>query len=214
MVSSPSGVTIAEHPLIAVKLTILRDERTTPRNFRATLQELAGLLACEATRDLPTVTRPIQTPLAPHDGAKLDRPIVVVPILRAGLGLAEGMITLLGEASIGHIGLARDEETRRPRSYYLNLPPELPRAHVLLVDPMLATGHSACAAIAQLKAAGAQYLRFLCCVACPEGIAQLQSAHPDVPIFTAAIDPKLDERAYIVPGLGDAGDRYFGTQPH
>jgi uracil phosphoribosyltransferase len=207
----PSGVTVVEHPLIRVKLTRLRDEGTMPEEFRARLAELATLLVFEATRDLPTKPLQIRTPLAAHEGAVLARPIIVAPILRAGLGMVEGMLHVLADVSVGHIGMKRDEHTHRPASYYFNLPAHLPDAEVIVVDPMLATGHSASAAITQLKAAGANRIRFICCVSCPEGLQQVREAHPDVPVFTAAVDAGLNERAYIVPGLGDAGDRYFGT---
>jgi uracil phosphoribosyltransferase len=209
--SIPAGVTVVDHPLVRVKLTRLRDERTSPEEFRMRLAELATLLVYEATRDLETRIDSIRTPLAEFDGTALARPIIVAPILRAGLGMAEGMLRVLADVSVGHIGLKRDEETHRPASYYLNLPAHVAEAEVIVVDPMVATGHSASAALAKLKEAGAQRLRFVCCVSCPEGLAQLHSEHPDVPIFTAQIDDGLNERAYIVPGLGDAGDRYFGT---
>jgi uracil phosphoribosyltransferase len=210
----PPGVTVVEHPLVRVKLTRLRDAQTKPEEFRARLSELATLLVVEATRDLETKFQRIHTPLAVHEGSVLTRPIIVAPILRAGLGMVEGMLHVLSDVSIGHIGMKRDEETRRPESYYFNLPSHLPQADVFMVDPMLATGHSATAAISKLKEAGAKHLRFICCVACPEGLIQVTEAHPDVPIYTAAVDAGLNDRAYIVPGLGDAGDRYFGTYPH
>jgi uracil phosphoribosyltransferase len=214
MSALPPGVHVIDHPLVRVKLTRLRDERTSPEEFRARLAELSTLLVFEATRDLPTRTEPIRTPLAAHEGTALARPIIVAPILRAGLGMVEGMLHVLADVSVGHIGMKRDEHTHRPESYYFNLPNHLPEAYVLVVDPMLATGHSATAAIAKLKQAGATRIRFICCVACPEGLQQLLTAHPDVPIYTAAVDSGLNEKAYIVPGLGDAGDRYFGTLPH
>jgi uracil phosphoribosyltransferase len=205
------GITVIDHPLIRVKLTQLRDVTTGSEDFRARLNELATLMVFEATRDL--VTRPvtIQTPLAPHEGAVLVRPLVIAPILRAGLGLVAGMFDLLADVSVAHIGMFRNERTLRPESYYFKAPACLPEAEVLLVDPMLATGWSATAAISKLKEAGATHIRFVCLVSCPQGVAQIREAHPDVQIFTAAIDPGLNERAYIVPGLGDAGDRYFGT---
>ena len=207
----PAGVTIVEHPLVSVKLTRLRDEKTVPEEFRARLAELATLLVFEATRDLPTRVVPIRTPLADYEGTALARPIIVAPILRAGLGMVEGMLQVLADVSVGHIGMKRDEHTHRPTSYYFNLPAHLPEAEVIVVDPMLATGHSASAAITQLKEAGATRIRFICCVSCPEGLNQVRGAHPDVPIYTASVDSGLNENAYIVPGLGDAGDRYFGT---
>ena len=207
----PPGVTVVEHPLIRVKLTRLRDETTMPDEFRSRLAELATLLVFEATRDLATKPLQVKTPLAPFEGSVLARPIIVAPILRAGLGMVEGMLQVLADVSIGHIGMKRDEHTHRPTSYYFNLPSHLPDAEVIVVDPMLATGHSATEAITKLKASGAKSIRFICCVSCPEGLNQVRGAHPDVPIYTAAVDQRLNERAYIVPGLGDAGDRYFGT---
>jgi uracil phosphoribosyltransferase len=165
----------------------------------------------EATRSLPTRVQRIQTPLAAYDGRALARPVVVAPILRAGLGLVEGMLDLLPDVSVAHIGMFRNELTHRPESYYFKAPACLPEADVILVDPMLATGYSASGAVTQLKAAGATSIRFVCLVTCPQGVQQLRSSHPDVEIFTAAIDAALNEKAYIVPGLGDAGDRYFGT---
>ncbi len=205
------GVTVIDHPLIRVKVTQLRDAQTSSVDFRARLNELATLMVFEATRDLATRAIRVTTPLAETEGAVLVRPIVVAPILRAGLGLVEGMLDLLPDVSVAHIGMFRNEETRRPESYYFKAPAHLAEADVLIVDPMLATGWSATAAVAQLKEAGATSIRFVCLVACEAGVKQLTTAHPDVAIFTAALDPGLNERAYIVPGLGDAGDRYFGT---
>ena len=207
----PDGVTVIDHPLVQVKLTQLRDVQTGSREFRARLNELSALMVVEATRDLATRPKPILTPLAPFEGRMLARPVIVAPILRAGLGLVEGMLGLLPDVSVAHIGMFRNEVTHRPESYYFKAPAHLAEADVLLVDPMLATGGSATGAVAQLKEAGAQFIRFVCIVSCPAGLAQLRGAHPDVRIFTAGIDPELNERAYIVPGLGDAGDRYFGT---
>ena len=205
------GVTVIDHPLVRVKLSQLRDAQTGSVDFRARLNELATLMVFEATRDLATRPTRVQTPLAETEGAALARPIVVAPILRAGLGLVEGMLDLLPEVSVAHIGMFRNEETRRPESYYFKAPAHLAEADVLLVDPMLATGWSATAAVSQLKEAGATSIRFVCLVSCRAGVQQLHGTHPDVPIFTAAIDAELNDRAYIVPGLGDAGDRYFGT---
>ena len=202
---------LVDHPLVRVKLTHLRSAQTTSAEFRHRLTELATLMAFEVTRDLGTLPHPVQTPLAPYEGAVLDRPVVLAPILRAGLGMVEGMLQVVSDASVAHIGLARCEETHLPRSYYFKAPTNLAAADVIVTDPMLATGGSAVAAIDQLKAGGAKTIRYMCIVCCPQGIERLRSAHPDVTIFTAAIDPELDHRAYIVPGLGDAGDRYFGT---
>jgi uracil phosphoribosyltransferase len=206
------GVTLLDHPLIRVKLSTLRDVATPSSVFRARVAEIASLMVSEVTRDLATQPCQVQTPLATCEGAVLARPVVIAPILRAGLGLVEGMLRLLADVSVAHIGLVRNEETRLPESYYFKAPACLAEADVLVVDPMLATGGSAVAAITQLKAHGATRLRFVCLVSCPAGLDALRAAHPDVPIFTAAIDPELNDRAYIVPGLGDAGDRYFGTQ--
>jgi len=211
--SLPKNLTVIEHPLARVKLTRLRDERTPPREFRRNAQELSVLLAWEATRDLATATEKIRTPLAETAGAKLARPMVVVPILRAGLGICDAILPFLGDAAVGHIGMRRDEVTHLPASYYFNAPAHLAEADVLVVDPMLATGHSSADAISKLKQAGARSIRFICFLAAPEGIAHLSAQHPDVAIFTGAVDERLDERAYIFPGLGDAGDRYFGTLP-
>lgn len=200
-----------DHPLIREKLTIVRDRTTPSVEFRREIRELANLMTFEVMRDFPTIERVVQTPLAPYVGAALARPVIIAPILRAGLGFVDGMLQVLSNASVGHIGMYRDERTHRPQSYYFKLPSHLSSAEVLVVDPMLATGWSATGAITQLKESGARYLRYVCLVSCPVGLKQLRGAHPDVPIFTAAIDPELNENAYIVPGLGDAGDRYFGT---
>ena len=211
--SLPQNVTVVEHPLARVKLARLRDERTPPREFRRNAQELAVLLAFAATRDLATAAEKIRTPLTECDGAKLVRPIVVVPILRAGLGMSEAILPFLGDATVGHIGMRRDETTHLPSSYYFNAPAQLAEADVLVVDPMLATGHSAADSISKLKSEGAKRIRFICFLAAPEGIAHLTAQHPDVAVFTSAVDERLNASAYIVPGLGDAGDRYFGTLP-
>jgi len=196
---------------VRVKVTQLRDARTGSVDFRARLNELATLMVFEATRDLATKPIRVRTPLAETEGAVLARPIVVAPILRAGLGLVEGMLDLLPDVSVAHIGMFRNEETRLPESYYFKAPAHLADADVILVDPMLATGGSATSAVSRLKDAGAKSIRFVCLVSCQAGVKQLRAAHPDVPIFTAALDPELNARAYIVPGLGDAGDRCFGT---
>jgi uracil phosphoribosyltransferase len=189
----------------------MRRADTPLGEFRRNLRELAVLMTFEVTRSLPTLPRLIQTPLAEMSGTRLARPVVLAPILRAGLGLLDGMLEILPESAVAHIGLFRNEETRLPESYYFKAPIDLSGAEVIVADPMLATGGSAVAAIHQLKKAGAESLRYVCLVSCPPGIATLQAEHPEVPIFTAAIDPELNDRAYIVPGLGDAGDRFFGT---
>jgi len=204
-------VTIVDHPLVAARLSILRAKTTPPAVFRRQLQELAILLFTEASRSWNTTTVEIETPLAPCPGVVLARPIVLVPILRAGLGMLDGILRVVADAAVGHIGLSRDPETLRPCSYYSRLPAITADAAVLILDPMLATGHSACEGVAITKAQGARQIQFLCVLGCPPGVQQLQRDHPDVPIITAAIDPELSQRGYIVPGLGDAGDRYFGT---
>ncbi|HET6406283.1 MAG TPA: uracil phosphoribosyltransferase [Chthoniobacteraceae bacterium] len=205
------GVTLVDHPLVRVKLTRMRDASTSSAEFRARLAEVATLMVYEVTRDLATRVETIQTPLAEFGGAVLARRLIVAPILRAGLGMVEGMLRLLPDVSVAHIGMYRNEVTHRPESYYFKGPMNLADADILIVDPMLATGWSATSAVTQLKERGATNLRFVCLVSCPAGIEQLRSAHPEVPIFTGAIDSHLNDNAYIVPGLGDAGDRYFGT---
>ncbi len=211
MESESSSVQILSHPLAEVMLSKMRAERTPTEEFRRSLQQISALLFVEASRAWATSPIDVQTPLQTTTGAILSKHVVFVPILRAGLGMLDGMLPLVPEARVGHLGLYRDELTLRPVSYYQRLPTNVASAEVLILDPMLATGHSACEAISIVKAAGGQTVRFLCIVACPAGIAQVQSAHADVPIFTAAIDPELNQFGYIVPGLGDAGDRYFGT---
>jgi uracil phosphoribosyltransferase len=211
--SLPPAVTVVDHPLVRVKLTRLRDGRTSAADFRTNARELAILLAFAATGDLSTVVEKVRTPIEECDGARLARPIIIVPILRAGLGMAEGILPFFRDAAVAHIGMRRDETTHLPACYYFNAPANLAQADVIVVDPMLATGQSAGESITKLKASGAARIRFVCFLSAPEGIAHLTSAHPDVPVFTGAVDARLDERAYIVPGLGDAGDRYFGTVP-
>ena len=208
---SSAPVTVVDHPLIAAGLSILRAKTTAPDVFRRHLQETALLLFAEASKKFQTAPIAVETPLASCAGAVLAKPIVLVPILRAGLGMLDGILRIAPDAGIGHIGLYRDAETLRPVSYFDRLPVNIASAEVLLLDPMLATGHSACEATSILKAQGARDIQFLCLVACPPGIRQFHGAHPDVPIVTAAIDPELNTKGYIVPGLGDAGDRYFGT---
>ena len=202
---------IVHHPLVAVRLSAMRSTATGTEEFRRNLQELSLLLLAEASRAWALAAIEIETPLRSCPGAALVHPIVLVPILRAGVGMLDGMLRMLPEASVGHLGLYRDEKTLRPVTYYSRLPANVAEAQVLLLDPMLATGFSACEAVSLLKARGAQRIQFICIVACPPGLAQLQSTHPDVPIVTAAVDPELNDVGYIVPGLGDAGDRYFGT---
>lgn len=204
-------MTVIDHPLVASRVSVLRNEATTVEEFRRALQQLSVLLLSEASRTWSTSPIELQTPLRACDGVMLSKHVALVPILRAGLGMLDGMLQVIPEARVGHLGLYRDELTLRPVTYYERLPTNIGSAQVLLLDPMLATGHSACEALSLLKSKGAEAIQFLCVVACPQGIAQLQSTHPDVPIFTAAVDPELNQFGYIVPGLGDAGDRYFGT---
>jgi uracil phosphoribosyltransferase len=208
----PAGnVHLLKHSLVAAKMSVLRDKTTATVQFRGALEQIAILLLTEASKLWPTLATEIETPLAPIIGATLVQPVVFVPILRAGLGLLEGMLRVIPEAEIGHIGLYRDEVTLRPVNYYCRFPAGLAQSHVVLLDPMLATGRSATEAVTLLKAQGATGIQFICVVACEIGIEQLRSVHPDIPIYSAAIDPELNELGYIVPGLGDAGDRYFGT---
>jgi uracil phosphoribosyltransferase len=202
-----------KHPLAAAKLAVLRSKLTPRLLFRAAMQELSMLLLMEAARNWETNRIEVETPLKKASADIPARGIALVPILRAGLGMLDGMIRILPDALVGHIGIYRDEEMLRPVTYFSRLPPNLGGLRVLLIDPMLATGNSAVAAVSQLKAAGADCIQFVCVVSCPPGIRQLQAAHPDVEIVTAAIDPDLNDFGYIVPGLGDAGDRYYGTGP-
>jgi uracil phosphoribosyltransferase len=202
---------IVDHPLLRRDLTILRDRETSPGAFRRTLSDAAAILAYEAMRDLELEEVPVQTPLEEATGHRIREEVVVVPVLRAGLGLVDGFVRFVPEARVGHLGMYRDEETLRPIDYYSNIPPEVRGGLVFVVDPMLATGGSAAASINHLKARGASRIRFVCLVAAPEGVRRLEELHPDVDVYAAALDRELDERAYIRPGLGDAGDRSFGT---
>ncbi len=204
-------MTVIDHPLVAARLAVLRDRDTSTDDFRRSLQQLSILLLAEASREWPTSAVEVETPLRSCAGRIQSKHVALVPILRAGLGMLDGMLQILPDACVGHLGLYRDEMTLRPVTYYKRLPPSIATAQVLLLDPMLATGHSACEAVSILKAGGAHEIQFVSVVACPIGIAQLQTQHPDVAIMTAAIDPELNQFGYIVPGLGDAGDRYFGT---
>ncbi|MEP0546420.1 MAG: uracil phosphoribosyltransferase [Rhodothermales bacterium] len=204
-------LTVVDHPLLRRDLTILRDRTTPHGRFRETIGDAAAILAYEAMRDLPLVEEPIETPLETTPGYHLRDEVVVVPVLRAGLGMVDGFIRFLPEARVGHLGMYRDEETHEPIDYYANIPNSVETGIVFVVDPMLATGGSADAAITFLKNGGATRLRFVCLVAAPEGVAHLEARHPDVDIVTATLDRELDANAYIRPGLGDAGDRIFGT---
>ena len=202
---------VVDHPLIKEKMTRLRDKNTQPKDFRQLLDQIAQLLLFEVTRDLPVRHKKVTTPLAETTGYELDvSGITVVPILRAGLGFLDAVMDLVPEAKVGHIGLTRDEETLQPIKYYCKMPKDKD-AEIILIDPMLATGGSAEAAITMLKQDGYKHFRFMCLVAAPEGVALGNRSHPEVPIYTAALDDHLNENGYIVPGLGDAGDRVFGT---
>lgn len=201
----------SKHPLVAHKLSLLRDKHTDSKRFRELVREIAALLAYEATADLQTVPRELETPLAKMTGAQLKETIGLVPVLRAGLGMVEGFWELMPSAEVWHIGLYRDEHTLRPVEYYNKLPTEPTVSVCLILDPMLATGGSATATADVLKRWGVKKIKFVGLIAAPEGIKAMQTAHPDIDIYIAAIDSHLNERAYIVPGLGDAGDRQFGT---
>ncbi|MEJ6397262.1 uracil phosphoribosyltransferase [Yoonia sp. 208BN28-4] len=206
-------LTHVQHPLVQHKLTLMRRTDTSTAVFRQLLREISQLLAYEVTRNLPMTTAQIDTPLQPMDAPVLDgKKLALVSILRAGNGLLDGILELIPSARVGFVGLYRDEETLKPVQYYFKVPTELEDRLVIAVDPMLATGNSSVAAIDLLKKAGAKNIRFLCLLAAPEGIARMKEAHPDVPIVTAAVDSHLNENGYIVPGLGDAGDRMFGTK--
>ncbi|MDO5658060.1 MAG: uracil phosphoribosyltransferase [Paracoccus sp. (in: a-proteobacteria)] len=206
-------LTIVDHPLVQHKLTLMRRADTSTAGFRQLLREISLLLAYEVTRELELTTARIQTPLTQMDAPLLEgKKLALVSILRAGNGLLDGILELIPAARVGFVGLYRDPETLQPVQYYSKLPKELDARMTIVVDPMLATGNSSVAAIDLLKAEGAKNLRFLCLLASPEGVARMREAHPDVPVVTAALDEKLDEHGYIVPGLGDAGDRMFGTK--
>ena len=208
-----SDVTYIDHPLIQHKLTIMRDIHTPSATFRQLLREISHLIAYEVCRDLDTEMISIQTPLESMDSPKLKgKKLCLVSILRAGNGLLDGMLELVPSARVGHIGLYRDPATLNPVQYYLKLPDQIDMRLTIVVDPMLATGHSAIAAVERLKEAGAKQIKFVCLLAAPEGIDAFTSAHPDVPIFTAAIDRELNDHGYIMPGLGEAGDRIYGTK--
>ena len=204
---------ILDHPLVQHKVSLLRDKRTGTKEFKELVGEIAMLLCYEATRDLPTKEVEIETPIAVAKSHVLaGRKLALVPILRAGLGMVDGMLSLLPAAKVGHIGMYRNEETLEPVEYYCKLHSDIAERDVLLLDPMLATGGSACDAITQIKKRGARSIKFLAIIAAPEGLAKVHEQHPDVDIYVAALDEKLNENGYIVPGLGDAGDRIFGSK--
>ncbi|MEW9094461.1 MAG: uracil phosphoribosyltransferase [Clostridiaceae bacterium] len=208
-----SKVTQIGHPLILHKLTLIRDKNTGSKEFRELVEEVAMLMAYEVTRDLELEEVEIETPICKAKCRMLaGKKVAIVPILRAGLGMVDGMLSMIPAAKVGHIGLYRDEETFKPVEYFCKLPQDIGERDIIVTDPMLATGGSAVDAIASLKAKGAKYIRLMCLIAAPEGIKAVEMAHPDVDIYVASIDEKLNEKGYIVPGLGDAGDRLFGTK--
>ena len=207
------NLNIIDHPLVQHKLTIMRKKETSTNGFRRLLNELSMLMAYEATRDMATQEVNIETPLEPMKARMIDgKKLVLVSILRAGTGILDGMLSVVPGARVGHIGLYRDPKTLKPVEYYFKMPQDMRERDVIVVDPMLATGNSAIAAISRVKGLHPKSIKFVCIVTCPEGIAALHGAHPDVPIFTAAVDRQLNDHAYILPGLGDAGDRMFGTK--
>jgi len=207
------GVTVVGHPLVQHKLTLMRDKNLSTKSFRLLLNEIGMLLAYEVTRDLPLELVDIETPLAPMKAPKIaGKKLVFAPILRAGVGFLDGMLELVPSARVAHIGLYRDPETLAAVEYYFKAPADLAERLVVVMDPMLATANSAVAAVSRLKERGARDIRFVCLLAAPEGIAHMRAEHPDVPIWTAAIDERLNDHGYILPGLGDAGDRMFGTK--
>ena len=204
---------IADHPLVKHKITLLRDKNTGTKEFKELVSEVATLLCYEATRSLPVTNVEIETPITTTSVPVLaGRKLALVPILRAGLGMVDGMLTLLPAAKIGHIGLYRNEETLEPVEYYCKLPADINEREVIVLDPMLATGGSACDAISLIKKRGAKHIKFICIIAAPQGLAKLQQEHPDVEIYIGQMDDHLNDKGYIVPGLGDAGDRIFGTK--
>jgi uracil phosphoribosyltransferase len=210
-----ANLTILDHPLIQHKLTLLRDRHTAPRDFRQLVNEIAMLMAYEVTKDLPLEPADIETPLERIRGVRIaGKKVALVPILRAGLGMVEGIAQLIPLARVGHIGIYRDHDTLQPVDYYSKIPTGEGVRDFFVLDPMLATGGSAIDAVQALKRAGAQRIRFLCLVAAPEGVRRMLDAHPDAPIYAAALDRELNAQGYILPGLGDAGDRLFGTGSH
>ena len=209
----PAPVTVVQHPLVQHKLTLMRRKDASTNTFRRLLNELSMLMAYEVTRDMPTQTITIETPIETMESPAIDgKKLVFVSILRAGTGILDGMLSVVPGARVGHIGLYRDPKTLMAVEYYFKMPQDMHERDVVVVDPMLATGNSAIAAVSKIRALKPKSIKFLCLLTCPEGVAAMQSAHPDVPIFTAAIDRQLNDHGYILPGLGDAGDRIFGTK--
>jgi uracil phosphoribosyltransferase len=208
-----SNVHVVNHPLVQHKLTLMRNKTASTNSFRRLLNELAMLMTYEVTRDMPMQPVEVETPLETMTGQVIDgKKLVFVSILRAGNGILDGMLSVVPGARVGHIGLYRDPKTLTAVEYYFKMPPDMHERDAIVVDPMLATGHSAIAAIDRLKECGPKSIKFVCLLTCPEGVTALHKAHPDVPIYTAAIDRQLNDHGYILPGLGDAGDRIFGTQ--
>lgn len=208
-----STVHVIDHPMVQHKLSIMREKDTGSKDFRELLKEISLLMGYELTRDIPLDEVEIETPICKTVAKRVSgRKLAIVPILRAGIGMVDGLLTLVPVAKVGHIGLYRDEETHKPETYYCKLPFDIAQRLVIVTDPMLATGGSACDAITKLKEIGCTNIRLMCLVAAPEGVSAVQNAHPDVDIYVAAVDEKLNDDAYIVPGLGDAGDRIFGTK--
>ncbi len=206
-----SKLYVMDHPLIQVKVSMLRDKNTTVKEFRELAYEIAILMGYEATKDLELSDCTVETPIAKAPGKYIEKQVALVPILRAGLGMVDAMMSIIPAAKIGHVGLYRDETTLEPVEYYCKLPTDIEKRQTLVLDPMLATGGSAAAAISFIKNRGAKKIKLVCLIAAPEGIERVQKEHPDVDIYVAAVDEKLNEKGYIVPGLGDAGDRLFGT---
>jgi len=206
-------VHVFDHPLILHKLHVLRDKETPVKEFRELISEIAMLMCYEATRDLPLEDVDVETPVALAKCKRIaGKKVAIVPILRAGLGMVDGMVSMIPNAKVGHIGLFRDPETLEPVKYYFKMPPDIQERDVIVVDPMLATGGSASASLTFLKEAGAKHIKLMCIIGCPEGVERIQKDHPDVDIFVAGLDSHLNDHGYIVPGLGDAGDRIFGTK--
>jgi uracil phosphoribosyltransferase len=207
-----SNLQIFEHPLIQMKLARIRDRDTSSEDFRRLLNQVAGLMTFQVSRDFATVAIEVETPLEKTEGLRLRDPVTLVPILRAGVGMTDGILALMAEARVGHIGIYRDESSLEPVAYYAKFPKDIAEGPVLLIDPMLATGGSAIHAVTELKKLGCRDVRLICLVCAPEGVQRMLDAHPDVVVYTAGLDRQLNEKGYILPGLGDAGDRIFGTQ--